>query len=307
MKNVIVLGANGFIGSAVVKELLNNNVKVLAVVHNGHDDNLPESDNLEICSCNMENVSELESFVEQGKYDTFYHFAWNGSAGEKRADVSLQLDNAKFIVEALKTAKNLGCERFLHAGSIVEHETMAASYKDGNKPGMGYVYGCGKVAAHIMCMSVAAKIGIDLIWPEITNAYGPGERSPRLVNTTIKKCINGESPEFTAATQNYDFVYIDDVARAFRLIGENGKPFTEYLIGSSGAKPLRQFLLEMRDSIAPNIEFKFGEIPFTGVDLPLSSFDCLKTFEDTGFKAEIPFGEGCKRTMEWIRKDMEGQ
>ena len=43
----------------------------------------------------------------------------------------------------------------------------------------------------------------------ITNAYGVGERSPRMVNTTIQKCIRGEAPQFTAGTQNYDFVYID--------------------------------------------------------------------------------------------------
>ena len=42
--------------------------------------------------------------------------------------------------------------------------------------------------------------------------------------------------------QNYDFVYIDDVARAFRLIGEKGKPFHEYVIGSGNAKPLKNFL-----------------------------------------------------------------
>ena len=54
------------------------------------------------------------------------------------------------------------------------------------------------------------------------------------------------APQFTAGTQNYDFVYIDDVARAFRLIGEKGKPFHEYLIGSSTARPLKEFLLEMK-------------------------------------------------------------
>ena len=148
-------------------------------------------------------------------------------------------------------------------------------------------------------MSVAADIGIELVWPEITNAYGVGERSPRLVNTTIQKCLRGESPQFTAGTQNYDFVYIDDVARAFRLIGENGKPFHEYLIGSSTARPLKEFLLEMQSSIAPNLPFYFGDIPFTGIDLPLSKFDCSKTEQDTGFRAEVTFSEGCKRTMEW--------
>ena len=183
---------------------------------------------------------------------------------------------------------------------------MAAAYAPGNRPGLGYIYGGGKLIAHVMCMSVAADIGIDLIWPEITNAYGAGERSPRLVNTTIQKCLRGEPPQFTAGTQNYDFVYIDDVARAFRLIGERGKPFHEYLIGSSTARPLKEFLLEMQSAVAPELDFQFGDLPFTGIDLPLSAFDCAQTQADTGFRAEISFAEGCKRTMAWWKKELEG-
>ena len=43
----------------------------------------------------------------------------------------------------------------------------------------------------------------------------------------------------------------------------------------------------------------FGDIPFTGVNQSLDDFDCKKTEQDTGFRAEISFGEGCKRTRDW--------
>src|SRR5665647_1740214 len=105
-----------------------------------------------------------------------------------------------------------------------------------------------------------------------------------MLNTTIRKIIRNEPLQFTTGTQNYDFVYVDDVARAFRLIGEKGKPFHEYLIGSSTARPLREFLLEMKASIAPDLNFVFGDIPFTGIDLPLEKFDCSTTEKDTSFR-----------------------
>lgn len=299
MRTAIVTGANGFVGSATVRELLQHDYRIYAIDMEGCSNNIPEGSRVTFVPCDLKEMTKLPEKLPEDNYDVFYHFAWVGSAGPARADTALQLQNAQWTVDSLRAAHALGCKRFLAAGSIMEHETMAAAYTQGNKPGMGYIYGGGKLIAHVMCMSVAAELGIELVWPEITNAYGVGERSPRMVNTTIQKCIRGEAPQFTAGTQNYDFVYIDDVARAFRLIGEKGKPFHEYLIGSSTARPLREFLLEMQSSIAPELEFKFGDVPFTGIDLPLSTFDCSQTEKDTGFRAEISFGEGCRRTMEW--------
>lgn len=299
MKKAIVSGANGFVGGALTKELINQGIEVIALDMEGHTDHIPDSSLVTFYPFSLEHAAELKDRLKDRDCDTFYHFAWAGSAGAARADTALQLKNAQWTVDCLRLAKELGCGRFVNAGSIMELETMKAVFNAGNKPGLGYIYGSGKLVAHTMCKSVAADIGIDLVWAMITNAYGVGERSPRMVNTTIQKCIRGEAPQFTAGTQNYDFVYIDDVARAFRLIGEKGKPFCEYLIGSSQAKPLKEFLLEMKAAIAPELDFIFGDIPFTGVNQPLEDFDCSKTEADTGFKAEISFGEGCRRTRDW--------
>ena len=302
MKTAVVTGCSGFVGSAVVRELLNHGYRIWAVGHNGNFANLPENPRIRRISCGLEEITTLPEKIPAGEYEAFYHFAWAGSAGPSRGDTALQLHNVQWTIDALHAAKKIGCRRFLGAGSIVEHETVAAAYTQGNRPGLGYIYGSAKLAAHAMCMCAAAEAGIELVWAKITNAYGVGEHSPRLVNTAIRQCLRGESPQFTAGTQNYDFVYIDDVARAFRLIGERGNAFHDYLIGSGSPRPLKEFLLEMRSAIAPELEFRFGSVPFTGIDLPLSAFDCTRTRADTGFQAETGFAEGCRRTMAWWRE-----
>ncbi len=303
MKNVIITGGNGFVGSNTVKYFLSQGVNVLSI--DICDKTEIQADNYSYIKCDVFNREDLLKNIPIGVYDTFIHFAWAGSAGQARVDYNLQMKNALMTVECMKAAKELGCTRFVCAGSIMEYEVEAAVHTQGSHPGMGYIYGMGKHIAHCICKSVAADIGIELLWPMITNAYGVGELSPRFVNTTIRKIINGEPLRFTAATQNYDFVYVTDVAKAFYLISKNGKPFCEYLIGSGNAKPLKEFILEMQQALAPDAVPIFGDVPFTGTNMPLSTFSTEDTEKDTGFKAEISFAEGTLRTMDWLKERVD--
>lgn len=301
MKKAIVSGANGFVGSALVRELLGHGYEVTALDREGNNGNLPDDARVSFVGIDLAEIGRLADVIQRDGYDAFYHLAWAGSSGAARGDIGLQLRNVAWAADSLRVAKGLGCSRFVCTGSIMEHEAAAVVCQQGNKPEPGNIYGGAKLAAHIMCMSAAASMEMDIVWAEITNAYGPGELSPRLVNTAIRKCIKGEAPRFTSGTQNYDFVYIDDVARALRMIAENGRPFHKYIIGSSQARPLKEFLLEMREAIAPGLDFLFGDVPFQGAALPMESFSCEATERDTGFRAEVPFVEGVRRTMEWLR------
>jgi len=300
MVNVIITGADGFVGSYTTRYFLDQGIAVLGIGRDETPCRLQTHPLLTYMQLDVGQINELNDRLAANRYDTFIHFAWDGSAGPARNDYNLQMSNAVNTVECMKAAKKLGCSRFVCAGSIMEKEVVAAVNNQGSRPSMPYIYGTGKLMAHHLCKCVAADINIDLIWPMITNAYGEGEFSPRFVNTTIRKITNKEKLQFTAATQNYDFVYITDVARAFYLIAKNGRPFCEYLIGSSNARPLRDFILEMTAALDADVVPEFGDIPFTGIDMPLKTFDTTDTHTDTGFVAEISFSEGIRRTFQWL-------
>ena len=301
MQNVIITGADGFVGSYTVRKFLSEGKKVLALDIMEKPARLETQEGLEYRQCDISDTEKLIGLAKGGNYDTMIHFAWIGSAGPARADYNLQMKNALTTVECLKAARQAGCIRFVCAGSIMEYEVEAAVHTQGSKPGMGYIYGMGKHIAHCMCKSVAADIGIELVWPMITNAYGVGELSPRFVNTTLRKMINGEPLQFTAATQNYDFVYVSDVAAAFYLAAEKGKPFCEYMIGSGKAAPLKNFILEMQRALAPDMEPLFGDVPFTGTNMPIETFDISALQKDTGYEPEVSFVEGTRMTMDWLK------
>ncbi len=298
----IVTGANGFVGSNLVKKLIENNIEVLAIDISFLNSRLCKSDLIKTLELSIEKISELEQMVEPKSYDVFYHFAWIGSAGPLRTDEKIQTQNALWTVECLRTASKIGCQKFICAGSIMEYEVHEAMYAQGSKPGAAYIYGVGKVLAHELCKPIANQIGIDLIWTYITNAYGIGEKSPRFINTTLRKIIHNEPLEFTAGTQNYDFIYIDDVANAFYLLGLYGKANKGYMIGSGTARPLKDFIIEMCDANADNNKPLFGNVPFTGVNVSLDVFSIAEIVKDCGFKPTTSFAEGTIKTLKWLKE-----
>lgn len=301
MEKVIITGADGFVGSYTVQKFLNEGKDVLALDMGAEAKRLIPHQNLQYMQCDISDIKTLLEKIEPGKYDTFIHFAWAGSSGSSRADYALQMQNVKSTVDCVKAAKELGCTRFIGAGSIMEYEMEDSTHTQGNMPSPYYIYSLGKFVAHSMSKIVAAEIGIDLLWPMITNAYGVGELSPRFVNTTLRKMINNNPLEFTAGTQNYDFVYVSDVAKAFYLVAKCGKPFCEYMIGSGNARPLKEFILEMQQACAPEQQIHFGDVPYMGTILPLSTYSIKALQEDCGYKPEVSFAEGTRKTMEWLK------
>ncbi len=297
MPRAIVTGADGFVGSYLVKELVEHDYEVLAVDLPPKPNRLVPQKGLQYLQFSVDNPSFLENY--RG-FDVLFHLAWAGSSGPARADESVQLGNALTSARLLRAAAKNGIKRFVMAGSIMEFETYDVIYEDGSKPGSGYIYGAGKAIAHEILKPIANSLGIDLVYGYITNAYGVGERSPRFLNSTLIKLIGGEVPEFTSGIQNYDFIYVSDVAKAFRFIAERGLPGYGYMIGSGQAKPLREFVTEIFEEIVPSEKPRFGDVPYTGAMTPLRTFD-TSLLRGLGFIPEVSFKEGIRRTYEWLK------
>lgn len=302
MSNVIVTGANGFIGKTLVKALLARGYKVVALdrsfdeflSNNAHCVNVKDTDVMSL----IDDIPDLE-------YDCFFHLAWAATSGAGRADYNLQLNNVKLTCDYVTLCSKLKCSRVVYASSINEMETYEYLQSDDINPGGGYIYGTAKLAGHLMGETIAKLNGIEFIPVIITNIYGIGEKSARMIYTSLVKLIKGEHCSFTSGYQTYDFIYIDDAINSLIAVCEAGKGFNRYYIGSGNPKPLREFLLRMRDIVSPGTELGLGDIPFNGIDISYEQFDMKKLEMDTGYVNKVSFDEGIRMTAEWIRGELD--
>lgn len=300
MEYVIVTGANGFIGKTLVNALLEKGYQVVALDIR-FDDVLANDERVTCVNVMNKEVAALAGEIPQQDYMCFFHLAWAGTSGPARADYVVQLNNVKLACDYIKLCSEIGCTRVVYASSINEMETYEYLQSDNIEPAGGYIYGTGKLAAHLMGETVAKLNGIEFIPVIITNIYGVGEKSARMIYTSVNKLVHKEHCSFTAGYQTYDFIYITDAINSIIAVAEKGKAFNRYYIGSGEPKPLREFLLEMRDIVDPEAELGLGDIPFKGVDISYSQFDLKKVERDTGYKNEVPFAEGIRMTAEYIR------
>lgn len=302
MKKAIVTGANGFIGKTLVKVLLERNYEIVALDIR-FDDVLLNNNFVTCINVLNKAVAELKDEIPKNEYDCFFHLAWVGTSGPARADYEMQLNNVKIACDYIKLCKVVGCKRVIYASSINEMETYEYLQSDNIEPSGGYIYGTGKLAAHLMGETVAKMNDVEFIPVIITNIYGIGEKSARMVYTSINKLIHKEHCSFTAGYQTYDFIYITDAINSIIEVSEKGKAFNCYYIGSGEPKPLREFLIEMKNIVDPEAEIGLGDIPFKGIDISYSQFDLKKVEKDTGYRNKISFAEGIKMTADYIREE----
>ena len=160
MNSAIVTGSNGFVGTALLHELVDHQVKVYAVVKDEKEpiDSIRDLPGVEIVYCEMDELGSLPEKIS-GQPEVFYHLAWAGSTGAARADYMLQFKNAEWMLNAVNVAKELGCRRYVGAGTLAELDVNAYSPLNGSTPNTVSCYGVAKIAAHLMSKAQCNSVG----------------------------------------------------------------------------------------------------------------------------------------------------
>lgn len=295
LKKVIITGATGFIGSWLVKECLEQQMEVLALVRDTDKAQsiLPKQDGLKLISYESNEYKALMN--SDSTIDVFFHLAWGGVSTELKNQWELQLDNIRFALEMIEYSKKINTKRFVGIGTVAEYAFCENIMDLNAKQTPSDMYGAAKTATHYLLETRARLIGMPFNWAVIPSTFGEGRKDSNIITYTITSLLKGERPSYGYLEQMWDFLYVKEVVRALCLIGEKGIPSKTYGIGSGVFKPLKDYMIAIRDIVNQDIELGIGDKP----ELSEKTFSsCVNTYDllkDTGFIPQISFEEGiCK-------------
>lgn len=302
MKKVIVTGATGMIGASLIDQMVKEDILVTAIIrpNSAKKSNLITHKNVNVVECDINQLLNLKNVLSKD-YDTFYHFAWDGTYGESRDNAMLQEKNIHNTLEAVELAHDVGCNVFVGAGSQAEFGNVQGELSDAVPKNPITGYGIAKYAAGKLSAVKCEQFGMRQSWGRIVSTYGPRDNSYTMIMSSIIGMLKGERLSFTKGDQIWDYLYGEECSRAFLLIGKYGKHNKAYTIGSGKSRLLRDYIVAMRDIINPDLELGIGERDYYPNQVMKLTANIDELTEDTGFVPEISFEDGIRKTVEWYK------
>lgn len=298
VKRVVITGATGAVGRALIKVCIEAGYEVLAVVHRTSD-RVSQLNTIENCHLMYLNLSEYDSAMEEMKkqdivtddYELFFHLAWMAPFGEGRNNLGLQLENVKASLAAVHFAKALGCTTFVGAGSQAEYGRVTEKLSPDTPTFPETGYGVAKLCAGQMTRLACEQVGIKHIWTRILSVYGPHDGINSLISVAIDDMVNNRETFFTPCDQMWDYIYSEDAARALLLAAQKGKHGGVYVIGSGEAHSLKQYIQKIAVITNYKKEIGFGKRAYSDKQVMHLQAD-LSVLKEWGFVPKVSFEKG---------------
>lgn len=310
-KRCVVTGAAGFIGSNLVRALLELGWDVVGFdnLSTGRIDNLDELDG-------VSNFTFVEGDIRDRKRlrqvfigaDVVFHQAALGSVPRSVEDPWTTHDhNVNGTLSALLAAQAQGVRRFVYAGSSSVYGDTPVLPKVETMPANPLSpYAVSKHVGELYCSVFARVYGLETVTLRYFNVFGPRQdpnsQYAAVIPRFISSVANGKAPiVFGDGDQTRDFTFIDNVVQANILAGTVDNPDLPgraMNIGCGGRHSLNELLRQIQAALGTDIQPEYVG-PRAG-DVRDSQADIEKARTLIGYEPVAQLREGLQETVEWF-------
>ena len=301
-KKVLVTGGNGFLGSHVVNELKNLNVK---------DVFTPASKDYD-----LRNRTDCKKVLKD--IDVVFHLASTsgGIMFLKERPAEAFYDNIMMGVNLIHEAKEAGIEKLIITGAVSSYPKLAPipfnekNIWDGYPDETNAPYGIAKRTLLVQSQAYRQQFDFNSIILFLTNLYGPKDHFdpasatviPALINkiSSAKKQTKKSISIWGDGTPTRDFLYVQDAVRGLMLAAEKYDEGLPINLGSDQETTINELVNLISKITGFKGQIKWDKSKPNGQ--PRRKVSNKLAEEKLGFKAETTLEEGLQKTIEWFQK-----
>ena len=308
MSRCVVTGGAGFIGSALVRKLLDagSTVAVIDNLITGHQRNLDEvRDRIDFQILDVRDVAAIAPVIRGA--DVVYHLAALASVPRSIADPESSHDvNVNGTVNVLRAAAAGGVRRLVYAASSSAYgDSEVLPKTESMKPLPKSPYSVQKLMGEYYASVFTSCFGLETVALRFFNVYGPRQDPSStysgVLSLFMKNLLARTSPSiFGDGEQSRDFTYVEDVAglclKAAKAPNAAGKM---YNAGNGGRYTLNQIWSLLQAMEGVDLKANYG--PARAGDVLHSMADTTAAVAELGHSPRFTLEEGLRRTLEWYR------
>jgi len=307
--NFLVTGGAGFIGSHITEKLLKDGhfVRVLDNFYSGKRENLvfTKGTVFELIEGDIRDKSTCDKACKG--IDAILHQAALRSVPKSMSTPhDYNAVNIDGILNMLEAARDNKVKRFVFASSSsVYGDTDRFPEEESAYPLLISPYALSKLAGEYYCRIFSEHFDVETVCLRYFNVFGPRQALDDEYAVVIPKFIHcilhdEQPPIFGTGKQSRDFTYIDNVVQANILAATMPNIKHEVLNVANGKDNTVLYLVDaLNKIIGKNIKPKF--LPVRAGDVFRTCADISRIKRVLGFKPEVDFDEGLRRTVDWFK------
>lgn len=287
MREILLTGGAGNVGSALAKGLLEEPDTRVTVVDNlstGSFDKLPKGyDNFNFIKADVNNRSELSDIMLANKFDYVFHYAALVGVQRTQDNPVKVLEDIEGIKNILTLSKNSGVKRFFFSSSSeVYGEPVSIPQNEETTPLNSRVpYAVVKNVGESYCRSFQQEYGLDYTVFRFFNTYGPHQTTDFVISKFLVKALKGEDITiYGDGSQSRTFCYVEDNIEA-TIKALNNNHFVNDVVNVGGAEIITVLDLANKIISITNSKSKIIFLP------PLKDGDMTRRQPDNSKMKEI--------------------
>ena len=304
-KTVLVTGGAGFIGSHLVKRLVEEGAKVTVTVkYRSLIDCVRLCsvwDDVETVEADLRNIDSVLT-MKPRHFDSVFHLAAYNHVGHSFLHVQESM-MSNLLATANLMEHGPDYKRFIYtASSEVYGWQESVPFREENIPCPISPYAIGKYAGELYARLKAHQTRGTIICLRPFNTFGPYQSERAVIPELIVKCLRGKPVETTQGRQTREFNYVDNIIDGFIAAAQVEEvPDGPVNIGTGKEISIRDLVQKIHSISRSTSQLEIGALKDRPTEIWRMCADNQRAQQLLNWRPRVSFDEGLNRTVDWFR------